>query len=136
MAERNTKIICTMGPAINNEEMLIKMFNAGMNVARINFSHGTHETALEQIKMIRTASQKAGKYVGIMLDTKGPEIRTGIFENGAVEYKQGDIVKLVKEETICTKEKIYITCKELFTDVKKGDKLLVDDGKINSINFP
>ena len=71
MAERNTKIICTMGPAINNEEMLIKMFNAGMNVARINFSHGTHETALEQIKMIRTASQKAGKYVGIMLDTKG-----------------------------------------------------------------
>ena len=130
MAERNTKIICTMGPSINNEEMLIKMFNAGMNVARINFSHGTHESAAEQINMIRSASKKAEKYIGIMLDTKGPEIRTGIFENGAVEYKQGDIVKLVKNETICNKEQIYITCKELFNDVKKGDKLLVDDGKI------
>ena len=74
-----------------------------MNVARINFSHGTHETASEQIRMIRLASQKTGKYIGIMLDTKGPEIRAGIFENGAVEYKQGDIVKLVKEENLDVK---------------------------------
>ena len=130
MAERNTKIICTMGPAINNEEMLIKMFNSGMNVARINFSHGTHESAKQQIEMIRNASKKANKYVGIMLDTKGPEIRTGMFENGGVEYHQGDIVKLVKEEVLGNKEKIHITCEELFNDVKKGDKLLVDDGKI------
>lgn len=130
MTERNTKIICTMGPAINNEEMLLKMFESGMNVARINFSHGTHQSAKEQIELIRSVSKKAGKHIGIMLDTKGPEIRTGMFENGGVEYVQGDIVKLVKEEVICTKEKIHITCEELFNDVKIGDTLLVDDGKI------
>ncbi|MBR2891806.1 MAG: pyruvate kinase [Bacilli bacterium] len=129
--EKQTKIICTLGPAIDNEEMLIKMFNAGMNVARLNFSHGTHEKALDQIKLIRNASKKAKKHIAIMLDTKGPEIRTGLFENNGVYYDKGDIVKLVKDEVLGNKERFHITCKELFNDVKYNDTLLIDDGKIS-----
>lgn len=131
MKKRNTKIICTIGPSIESEEMLVKMFNMGMNVARINFSHGTHASAKKHIDTIRRAAQVCDKNIAIMLDTKGPEIRIGEFENGSCEFKKGDIVSLVKEECICTKEKIYITCKELFNDVSKGDVLLIDDGKIS-----
>ena len=128
--ERQTKIICTLGPAIDNEEMLCKMFEKGMNVARLNFSHGTHEKAREQIKTIRKAAKKANKHIAIMLDTKGPEIRTGKFENDGVYYHENDIVKLVKEECLGNKERFHITCNELFDDVKANDNLLIDDGKI------
>lgn len=130
MLTRNTKIICTIGPAIDNEQMLIKMFNAGMNVARLNFSHGTPKTAIKQIERIRRASEKANKHVAIMLDTKGPEIRTGCFENDSCTFSEGDIVRLVKEEVLGNKERFHITCKELFDDVTVGNKLLIDDGKI------
>ena len=130
MMNKNTKIICTIGPAIDNEEMLIKMFNAGMNVARLNFSHGTPSTAVKQITRIRNVSLKANKHIAIMLDTKGPEIRTGCFENDFCVYHEGDIVKLVKEEVLGNKERFHITCKELFDDVTIGNKLLIDDGKI------
>ena len=81
MELRKTKIVCTVGPAIDSEKMLIKMFNAGMNVARLNFSHGSYEEAIKRIARIKTASAKTNKYIGIMLDTKGPEIRIGNFEN-------------------------------------------------------
>lgn len=131
MMTRNIKIVCTIGPAIDKENMLIKMFNAGMNVARLNFSHGTPATATNQIKRIRNAALKAKKHIAILLDTKGPEIRTGVFENDAVKFEQGDIVKLVKEEVIGNKERFHITCKELFDDVSVGDNLLIDDGKIS-----
>ena len=127
---RNTKIICTIGPAIDNEEMLVKMFNAGMNVARLNFSHGTPSVAIKQMERIRNASLKANKHVAIMLDTKGPEIRTGLFENDSCSYDEGDVVKLVKEEVLGNKERFHVTCKELFDDVTIGNKLLIDDGKI------
>ena len=128
---RKTKIICTVGPAIDSEEMLIKMFNAGMNVARLNFSHGTHASAVKKIARIRAAAAKVNKHIAIMLDTKGPEIRTGCFENGAVEYNIGDCVSLVKEEVLGNKNKIQILCSELFDDVEVGNVLLVDDGKIS-----
>lgn len=130
MEFRSTKIVCTLGPAIDKEEMLIKMFNAGMNVARLNFSHGTPATAVKQITRIRNASAKVNKHIAIMLDTKGPEIRTGVFENDECSYDEGDIVKLVKEEVVGNKEQFHITCNELFDDVKPGNILLIDDGKI------
>lgn len=130
MILKNTKIICTIGPAIENENTLIKMFETGMDVARINLSHNTPATAIKQVTRIRNASAKANKYVAIMLDTKGPEIRTGVFENGCCEYQDGDVVKLLKEEVLGCKEQFHINCKELFDDVKVGNKLLVDDGKI------
>ena len=130
MILKNTKIICTIGPSIDNEKMLLKMFDAGMDIVRLNLSHNTPTTAIKQITRVRNASSKANKYVAIMLDTKGPEIRTGVFENGYCEYQEGDIVKLVKEEVIGCKEQFHVNCKELFDDVKVGNRLLVDDGKI------
>ena len=130
MMTRNTKIICTIGPAIDNEQMLIKMFKAGMNVARLNFSHGSPSTAIKQMERIRNAAKQINKHIAIMLDTKGPEIRTGCFENDSCTYFEGDVVKLVKEEVLGNKERFHITCKELFDDVNIGNKLLIDDGKI------
>lgn len=127
---RQTKIVCTIGPAIDSEAMLMKMFEAGMNVARLNFSHGTPATAVKQIARIRNASAKANKYIGIMLDTKGPEIRTGCFEGGQVSYKKGDIVKMYREEVLGNSEGFHVNCKELFEDVQVGNQLLIDDGKI------
>ena len=130
MMTRNTKIICTIGPAIDNEQMLEKMFKAGMNIARLNFSHGTPKKAIKQIERIRNVADKVGKHIAIMLDTKGPEIRTGCFENDSCTYDEGDIVQLVKEEVLGNKERFHITCKELFNDVNIGNVLLIDDGKI------
>ena len=82
---RKTKIVCTIGPASESEEMLEKLINAGMNVARLNFSHGNHEEHAARIETIREVSKRIGKVVGILLDTKGPEIRTHKMENGALE---------------------------------------------------
>lgn len=127
---RKTKIVCTIGPAIENEVMLLKMFDAGMNVARLNFSHGSHEEALTRINLIRNASVIAAKHIGIMLDTKGPEIRVGNFENGSCSYSKGDIVTLYKEEIMGNKNGFYVNCKEFFDDIKVNDELLIDDGKI------
>lgn len=128
---RKTKIICTIGPAIENEKMLLKMFDAGMNVARLNFSHGTHEESLKRIELIRETSNLANKHIGIMLDTKGPEIRVGNFENGSCTYKKGDEVLLFKEEVLGNSNGFYVNCKEFFTDINVKDELLIDDGKIS-----
>ena len=125
MILKNTKIICTIGPAIENENTLIKMFETGMDVARINLSHNTPATAIKQVTRVRNASSKANKYVAIMLDTKGPEIRTGVFENGCCEYQDGDVVKLLKEEVLGCKEQFHINCKELFDDVKVGNNEII-----------
>lgn len=127
---RKTKIVCTVGPAIDSPEMIEKMILAGMNVARINFSHGNREEHTARINMIRETAKKLGKHVGILADTKGPEIRTGDFENGGVDYKKGDIIKVFKNGVLGNKEGFYITVPELFEDVTIGDYLLVDDGKV------
>ena len=131
MLERNTKIICTLGPAIDDEKTLIKMFECGMDVARLNFSHGSPKTAIKQIFKIRNAAAKANKHIAIMLDTKGPEIRVGEMENDGCFFNEGDTIKFVKEEVLGNKERIYINCKELFDDVRVGNNLLIDDGKIS-----
>ena len=128
---RKTKIVCTIGPASMSEEMMQRLVEVGMNVARLNFSHGTHEYHHDVIDKLKKIRNEMGKPLAILLDTKGPEIRTGIFENDGVTYEQGDIVKLVKEEVIGNKERFHITCKELFDDVNVGDNLLIDDGKIS-----
>ena len=86
---RKTKIVCTIGPASDSEEMLRKLCLAGMNVARLNFSHGTHEEHLERINRIKKVREELGMPIAIMLDTKGPEYRIGIFENGRVMLEEG-----------------------------------------------
>lgn len=128
--KRRTKIVCTIGPASESPEMLEKLIKAGMNVARLNFSHGNHEEHGSRIKNIREISAKMNRYIGIMADTKGPEIRTGIFENGQAAFKKGQEVLVYKAEINGTSEKFHISSPELFLDIKVGDYLLIDDGKM------
>lgn len=128
--KRKTKIVCTVGPAIDSEEMLEKVIEAGMNVARLNFSHADLEEQGERIRRIRRVSEKLNRYIGIMADTKGPEIRTGIFEDGKVYFQKGDIVRVLKEEVVGNRERFSISSPEVFQDLKAGDYLLIDDGKI------
>jgi len=128
--KRKTKIVCTVGPAIDSREMIKKIINAGMNVARLNFSHGTSEEHENRIKMIREEAEKLNRFIGIMADTKGPEIRTGLFDNNQAEFKTGDTVKIYKEEVLGNKDGFHINAKELFDDIKAGDFLLIDDGKM------
>ena len=127
---RRTKIICTIGPSSESEEMLEKLYNAGMNMARLNFSHGTHEEHLKKIKRIHKLNKKNGWHIGVMLDTKGPEIRVGKMEDDCVQFEKGDIVKVVNKDVVGNKERFQIMCPELFKDVKPGKKLLINDGKI------
>lgn len=84
--EKKTKIVCTIGPASENPEMIKKLVNEGMNIARLNFSHGSYEEQGDRIKMVRNVSKELNKPIGILLDTKGPEIRLGNFENGGVDF--------------------------------------------------
>ncbi|MBE4908249.1 pyruvate kinase [Bacillus luteolus] len=127
---RKTKIVCTIGPASESVEMLTKLIEAGLNVARLNFSHGDYEEHGARIKNIREASEKTGKTVAILLDTKGPEIRTHTMENGAIELKEGSTIIVSMTETVGTLEKFSITYPGLIEDVNIGSKILLDDGLI------
>ena len=106
---RKTKIICTIGPASDNEETLSKMCEAGMNVARLNFSHGTHADHQKRIDMIKEVRKELNLPIAIMLDTKGPEVRRGKFENGSVELKPDAVFTLTTEETVGNEKIASIT---------------------------
>ncbi|MCX7904231.1 MAG: pyruvate kinase [Caloramator sp.] len=127
---RKTKIVCTIGPASESEEMLRKLIDAGMNAARLNFSHGDHEEHGRRIVLIKKLREELGKPIAIILDTKGPEIRTGNFKGGKVELVEGQefIVttrQVEGDNTICS-----VTYEKLHEDVKVGDTILIDDGLI------
>lgn len=126
---KQTKIVCTLGPSSNNYETILAMANAGMNVVRLNFSHGEHKDHLANIELVRKVEKENGLNLGILLDTKGPEIRLGDFENGEKTYQKGDIVTLCKENILGTHDRVTIKCPELFNDVKEGNVILVNDGK-------
>jgi len=128
--KRKTKIICTIGPAIDSVPMIEKMIDAGMNVGRLNFSHGTEEEHLNRIHMIRSIAKEKNRFIGIMADTKGPEIRCGLFEENQVKFMKGDHVDVLREEVLGTHERFHISCPELFDDISAGDYLLIDDGKM------
>ena len=126
---RLTKIVCTLGPATANYEMLLKFKDLGVNVLRLNFSHGNYNDHDVNINLIKNFNEKENGYFAIMLDTKGPEIRCGAFENGYEDFKIGDIVKVSKKELLGTKEIFHIQCPELFEDIQVGNFILIDDGK-------
>ncbi|MBR2578391.1 MAG: pyruvate kinase [Erysipelotrichaceae bacterium] len=130
MINKQTKIICTIGPASNNYDTILKMAKAGMDIARLNFSHGDHESHRKNIELIRKVEKENGLNIGILLDTKGPEIRLGDFANGKETYEKGETVTICKEKILGTHERFHIRCPELFSDVKAGDLLLVNDGKM------
>lgn len=127
---RKTKIVCTIGPASESIEKLVELMEAGMNVARLNFSHGDFEEHGARIKNIREASKQTGKTVAILLDTKGPEIRTQTVEGGAILLEKGQNLIVSMEEVTGTKEKISVTYPGLVNDVQVGSMLLLDDGLI------
>ncbi|MFX3623936.1 MAG: pyruvate kinase [Ectobacillus sp.] len=127
---RKTKIVCTIGPASESVEKLIQLIEAGMNVARLNFSHGSHEEHAARIQNIREAAKQAGKTVAILLDTKGPEIRTHDFENGQAELKTGQEVIISMEPVLGTAEKFSVSYPGLYDDVDTGSRILIDDGLI------
>ena len=130
---RKTKIVGTIGPASEDEEVFTKLVKAGLNVARINFSHGGYKENKEKIEMIKRVRTKLNKPIALLLDTKGPEIRTGVLGtsgDGKVNIKKGQKFVFANEKIIGNSERTSITYKELYKDVKPGSKLLVDDGAL------
>lgn len=127
---RKTKIVCTIGPASESPELLESLIDAGMNVARLNFSHGSHEEHAERIKRIREASEKTGKIVGVLLDTKGPEIRTHQMENDSIELVTGQDIAISMKEVLGTDKMFSITYDRLIEDVHEDSIILLDDGLI------
>ena len=127
---RKTKIICTIGPASENEEILRELMLAGMNVARFNFSHGTHEEQKQKLAKVIKISSELNLPVATLLDTKGPEIRLRDFEGGKAELESGQLFILTTEEMLGTSEKAAITYKNLKNDIEVGSTILIDDGKI------
>ncbi len=127
---RKTKIVCTIGPASETIEILEKLIESGMNVARLNFSHGDHIEHGKRIENIRKAAAKTGANIAILLDTKGPEIRTGAFIDGEAELVENNIVYLSMKELAGNAERFSITYPGLINDVEVGQKVLLDDGLI------
>ena len=127
---RKTKIVCTLGPASNDKKTLKQMAQKGMNVARFNFSHGDHEEHKQRMKIIKEIEEEMGQPIGIMLDTQGPEIRTGDLEKEEVYLEEGEEVKLTTEEITGNKDKFSVGYDNLPEDVDPGSKILIDDGLI------
>ena len=127
---RSTKIVATLGPASSAPEVLERMFRAGVDVVRMNFSHGSAEDHLERAELVRELCRKTGRTVGIMADLQGPKIRVGKFKDGRVTLKTGDRFILDAECELGDETRVGLDYKELPQDVKPGDVLLLDDGKI------
>ena len=127
---RKTKIVCTMGPASLKEDVLVQMLKSGMNVARFNFSHGTHEYHKEGIELFRKVRDRLKMPAAVMLDTKGPEIRIGLFESSKITLREGQKFTLTTEDVVGTEEKVSITYKDLPSQICKGTRVLIDDGRI------
>lgn len=127
---RRTKIVCTLGPASADAETMEKMLLAGMNVARLNFSHNTHEGHKKTIDTFRAVRDRLGLAAAVMLDTRGPEIRLGAFKNGAVALKAGDAFTLTGSETVGDENHVSVSFQGLAGQLKPCDRILIDDGKI------
>ena len=127
---KKTKIICTIGPASRDADTMREMLEAGMNVARLNFSHGTHEEHRKTIETFRRVRDEQDRPAAILLDTKGPEIRLGDFENGSEILEEGDEFTLTSEKCPGTKERVSTTYKALPSQVSLGTSILIDDGRV------
>ena len=134
---RNAKIVCTIGPASSSPKMIERLIKAGMDVARLNFSHGTHDEHKKVIKSIRDTAKRLKKAVAILQDIQGPKIRTGLLKDGRVVLKSGNRFILTGRKLIGTSEIISTTYPAMYRDVKKGDRILLDDGlmslKVNNV---
>ena len=127
---RKTKIICTIGPASENEKTLTEMIKAGMNVARLNFSHGTHEEHEKKIALVKSVREKLDLPVAIMLDTKGPEYRIGTFADGKIEVNSGDTFIFTTDEVVGDQSRVSVNYKDLIRNLSVGDRILVNNGLV------
>src|SRR4051812_15913377 len=127
---RRVKIVCTMGPATASPERMLGLVEAGMDVARLNFSHGSHEDHHKVYDLVRAAAKETGRAVAVLADLQGPKIRLGRFANGPHLWNTGDAVTITSDEISGTPDRVSCTYKKLPQEVKVGDRLLIDDGKV------
>ncbi len=130
---RRTKIVCTLGPATATEERIRELVESGMDVARLNFSHGDHSDHAENYKKVREASDHVGRAVGILADLQGPKIRLGRFTENRTVWATGQEIRITVDDIEGTHGRVSTTYKQLATDAKSGDRLLVDDGKVGLV---
>lgn len=128
---KNTKIVCTIGPASDTYEKCKELYLAGMNCMRCNFSHGTHEEHLKKLMIAERLEKEDGIIMPVMLDTKGPEIRTGEFENGSIQVETDDIIRITMTEMLGNNKKFSVNYPGLYDDIKIGDHIKLDDGNLN-----
>ena len=125
-----TKIVATVGPACDTYDKLLELVKCGVNVFRLNFSHGSHEDKVKIIEFIRQINVSEPYNIAILGDLQGPKLRVGEMENGGIDIAPGDILTFTNEKLVGTKERIYVSYPSLHKDVKVGNKILVDDGKL------
>ena len=128
---RRAKIVCTLGPAVESVEKITELIDAGMNMARLNLSHGSHDEHQKRLDLVRVASKKANKAVAILVDLQGPKIRLGRFSSGPHELSRGDTFTITTDDIAGTKDKVSTTYKGLPGDCKAGDAIMIDDGKVS-----
>ena len=127
---KKTKIICTMGPACADHDTLTRMVQAGMNVARFNFSHGSHDDHRANIDLVKQVRRELDVPVALMLDTKGPEFRIGTFETGSVELAAGDAFTLTTQQVPGNQERVSVSCPGIVERLAVGDRILINDGLV------
>ena len=128
---RRAKIVCTLGPAVESIEKITELIDAGMNMARLNLSHGNHDEHQKRLDLVRAAAKKANKAVAILVDLQGPKIRLGKFSSGPHELSRGDTFTITTDDIAGTKDKVSTTYKGLPGDCKAGDAIMIDDGKVS-----
>jgi pyruvate kinase len=126
-----TKIICTIGPASQSVDRMVELINAGMDVARLNFSHGTHDDHLTAMRNVRESSKRTSEHVAVLQDLCGPKIRTGKLKNKQVELKEGEKISFTIDDIVGNEKRVATTYRELPQDVKEGDAILLDDGNLS-----
>ena len=127
---RKTKIVCTIGPASSDPKIFTEMCKAGLNVARLNFSHGTHPEHLEKLNMIKKVREELNLPIAIMLDTKGPEYRIKTFEHGKIFLQDGDEFSFTTEDIVGNQSRVSVTYAGLVNDISIGDRILVNNGLV------
>ena len=127
---RRVKIVCTMGPATASPERIRGLVEAGMDVARLNFSHGSHEDHQKMYGLVREAANECGRAVAVLADLQGPKIRLGRFADGPYEWRTGDIVTITSDDIVGTADRVSCTYRKLPQEVRVGDRLLIDDGRV------
>ena len=127
---RRAKIVCTLGPAVSDPERIRGLVDAGMDVARLNFSHGSHADHESMYRLVRDAAEASGRAVGVLADLQGPKIRLGRFADTTVEWRTGDAVEITSDDILGTRTRVSCTYTKLPREVKPGDRLLIDDGKV------